>query len=509
MRVVSKLAVAGAMLLAQPASAAWLEASSDHFIIYSDTKPDQLRQFATRLERYNSALRYLFMPKAKVDEGRRSNRLRIYVLPNVAAVQTLCGGCPNVMGFYVPRAGGSVVYTPRRSGMGSRYDLDAETVLFHEYAHHFMYANFTAAYPAWYSEGFAEFNSTARFEQNGGLGMGAPAMHRAYELVTVDVPIETLLQAGADTKSAATAQAVYSRGWLLTHYLTFNKARHGQLDAYVSALNSGTPSLAAAKAAFGDLAQLQKELDRYEASRRMTYAVLPAASTPASPVAIRELSAGAAAMMPIHMRSTRGVDREEALKILPEARRVGAAYPDDAVAQAQLAEAELDAGYVAEADAAADRALRADPASVQALIYKGMIQLERARETKDDDPAAFRTARSWFLKANKVDPNLAQPLYLFYDSFLVSGVKPTANAVLGLHRAFQLAPEDRNIRMRVAFQALNDKDGKLARRALAPIAFDPHGRGGSARAAEIVKLIDAGKVEDAGNLLHGDEDEAE
>lgn len=501
--------LAGLALLAagvpQPASAAWHEASSDHFIVYSDTTPEQLQTFASRLERFDAALRHVFMPKAPADQGRRSNRLRIYVLENAAAVRRLCrSSCRDVLGFYRPRIGGSVAYTARRVGDGSKFDLDAETVLFHEYAHHFMYANFNSAYPAWYSEGFAEFNSTARFERDGGVGIGAPAFHRAYELTYgTDLPVEQLLESGPVRKNDVT-QGLYARGWLLTHYLTFDKDRRGQLDRYIRAVNAGTPNSDAARAAFGDLRQLDRELDRYQNSRRMNYAVVPASKLTVGNVAIRRLSPGEAAMIPVYTRSTRGVSTDEAKALLPEARRIAAGFPADPVVQAQLAEAEHDAGNLNEADAAADRALAADPNHSRALLYKGIVQADRAADAASSDAAtAWRAARSWFLKANKVDPDAAEPLFHFYNSFARSGVRPTRNAVLGLHRAFQLAPEDSNLRLTVAFQAIEDKDAALARRALAPLAFDPHGGGLRDYAAKAVALIDAGKLDDAATAMRG------
>lgn len=499
--IIAALALAGAA----PSHAAWHEASSNHFVIYADMPPDQLQNFASRLERYDAALRYVFLRDRPADEGARSNRLRIYVLSDASAVRRLCRKrCPDILGFYTPRAGGSVAFTPRRSGDGSRYDLDAETVLFHEYAHHFMYANFTAAYPAWYTEGFAEFNSTARFERDGSLGLGAPALHRAYELALGgELPVEKLLEAVADTSDNRVTSAIYARGWLLTHYLTFENDRRGQLDRYIAALNAGTPGPEAGRAAFGDLTALNRELIAYMKRPRMSYAVLPPHKLGVGAVTVRRLSPGVAAMMPVHIRSTRGVTREEALALLPDARRIAGGFPDDAVVQAQLAEAAFDAGYVKEAEAAADRALAADPASMRAMLYKGMVLADQAK-----DAAGWRAARAWFIKANKVDANAAEPLLHFYDSFRGAGLKPNANAVAGLHRAFQLAPEDRGTRLRVAVQAITDKDGKLARRALAPMAYDPHESGLRRFAAGAITLIDAGKLDEAAKAINSPREEA-
>ena len=140
-------AVLPLVLSAAPVAAEWREASTDHFIIYADAGEAWTRGFAERLERTQGALRILH---PQLDpEGERANRLVIYVVPSVEAVQTLCGKCGSVAGFYVPRVGHSVVYTPR-SGGADDLDINSDIVLFHEYSHHVMFSNTTVAFPRWY-----------------------------------------------------------------------------------------------------------------------------------------------------------------------------------------------------------------------------------------------------------------------------------------------------------------------------------------------------------------------
>src|SRR5688500_4343027 len=115
-----------------------------------------------------------------------ANRGTVYVVPGIVALQRLHRR-PNARGFYIPRASGSVAFTPRRSGLnsnGGADDLDAEKILLHEYAHHFVLQNYAGAFPAWFVEGFAEFNSTARFAKDGSIAFGIPASHRAGELMS-------------------------------------------------------------------------------------------------------------------------------------------------------------------------------------------------------------------------------------------------------------------------------------------------------------------------------------
>ena len=51
------LIVAALMLTPSKANAKWYEAKSRHFVVYSEQKPDDLKAYASKLERYDSAIR--------------------------------------------------------------------------------------------------------------------------------------------------------------------------------------------------------------------------------------------------------------------------------------------------------------------------------------------------------------------------------------------------------------------------------------------------------------------
>ncbi|MFS0736821.1 hypothetical protein ABC347_07210 [Sphingomonas sp. 1P06PA] len=490
------LALLLALSASEPSKAAWMEASSDHFLIYANASEDWLRSFSDRLERFDGSLRAIRTLKS--DPGLKSNRLTIFVVDSVDDVSRLCGrarSCAQVAGFYVPRVGGSLAYTPRRSGFSSKWDLAAQTVLLHEYTHHFMFQHFAGAYPAWFAEGFAEFNGTARFEKDGGVTFGAPPLYRAYGLLAQGnpMPAKRLLVPTQDRLNGLEVEAIYGRGWLLTHYLLTDSARTSQLDRYLRALSAGTAPLAAATTAFGDLDALDKTLDRYKMGKFAGWTIRASALKP-GPIAIRSLSEGEAALMPVRMRSQRGVNEKSAETVVREARRRAAPFPADAAPQTALAEAEYDADQLDAALAAAERAIAASPTALRAHLYKGRVLVDRAAKLKTTDPAAWKEARSWYLKANKIDPNNAEPLLLFYQSFAAAGQKPTVNAVRGLERAFTLSPEDRDLRWLVARQFLVDARPDMARMALVPLAYDPHLSAESNPAAILVSKLAAGKT---------------
>jgi tetratricopeptide (TPR) repeat protein len=475
--VTRQILLLSVLLLFLPAAARaeWFEASSTHFRVYAEGDAKSVRAFATRLERFDKGLR--FWNRIPDEDLGPANRVTVYVVPDMGAVQRLARAGPGLAGFYIGRAGGSVAFTPRRAGGGSRFDLDAETILLHEYAHHFLRQNIAGSFPAWFVEGFAEFYSTARFDKDGSVAFGLVAEHRASGLMNeATLPIEVLLDSGKRKLTEEQMEAtIYGRGWLLTHFLTFNEGRSGQLGAYLTAIRRGASSLDAARSAFGDLRKLDRELRAYARQPRLTSLVIAAEELPIGPVRARRLTQGEAAILPLRMQMARGTDEEQANALIGALRRAAAPFPNDPAVQATLAEGEYEAGNLEEAQAAADRALAVQPRNVEALIWKGRAAIDRVGSEARSAAADWKEARRLLLAANAADPNHPVPFILFYESFAAEGVNPTRNAVAGLLRAFELAPQDTRLRLIVARQHLVDGKPAEARDALAPLAFDPHG----------------------------------
>lgn len=491
-RLASLLALALAALAPSAARAAWHEANSAHFRVYADGSADSVRDFAARLERFDKGLHVL---NGLPDRNRGpASRVTVFVVPNVATIQKLMHGRRNVRGFYLPRAEGPLAFTPARgkSSHGGDEDLNDQIILLHEYAHHFMFQNYQAAFPAWFVEGFAEFNSTARFRDDGGVDFGVPASHRGRELYwTRGSSVEPLFAPRTgDNRGGVAPEGLYGRGWLLTHFLMLEPKRRGQLQAYLVALNRGISSLDAARSAFGDFRSLDGDLTSWSNRAKLPGITISAQALPTGAVTVRPLSPGEAAIMSERLMFERGIKESEAKALIPALRQAASPFPADAAVQAVLAKAELMAGNRAEAEAAADRALAAEPANIDALIIKARAFMAGAAR---GDAAAWREARRRIGAANRVDPDDPEPLILFFRSFLGQGIAPTPNAVTGLLRAFELAPQDRNLRAMVGRHYLFDGKAAEARAVLAPIAFDPHAgpRGAQIRAV-LVKLDEAG-----------------
>ena len=457
------------------AKAEWHEASSDHFLIIADQNEKDVGEFTERLERYHSALLYaLGRPNEKPSA---SNRVTIYVVRNTSQVQKLAGDKSGFLrGFYQARAGGSVAFTARVESEGSAI-TESEQVLFHEYAHHVMHGVSEWATPRWLSEGFAEFFSTARFEKNGGMGIGLPALHRAGELqYAKDVPIEALLDNETYQKrKTKTYDEFYGRSWLLYHYLQLSGKRPGQLSKYRVSLANGSGELEAANNAFGDLKQLEKELNAYFKQPRMSYLPIAGEKLSVGTITVRKMRAAEAAIMPVVLESKRGVNEITAKELLPKAQAVAAIYPDDPSVLAALAEAEHDAGNFQTALSVADKALIASPTLVNAHVQK-IYALSRLAEDAADPDAAWKQVRKAVTVLNKDETDHPIPLIYYYRSLKSADRGITEVAAHGLERALQLAPYDQNVRWEVVQQMIDEKNYALAYRTLMPLANDPHNR---------------------------------
>lgn len=479
------LALLCGLAMAPAAQAEWLEAKSRHFTLYSDSSEKALRRQSEALERLDWGLRrFLNVP----DEPDIASRKVTVFMVDDGDVRRLCR-CTNAAGFYFSRVSGSIAFGAK-GGWTEGNDW-GRIVLFHEYAHHFLLGTYNIAFPAWYSEGFAEFASTMRITEESAT-IGHAAQHRAYGLLSGERLTARQMLDPATQLAGSQMNAFYGRGWLMTHYFSFDRARNTQFLAYLSAINRGTPAITAAEEAFGDLKLLDRKLSSYLGQRRLLGLTMPLAGQPVPPVAIRRLTDGEADMIDLRMQSLRGVDNDNAAKLYAKAAPIAARYQDDPVVQGWMAEMAYDAGHDEAALAAADKAIARDSASVQALLYQGFVKLRQVRLAKSIDAKAWAGVRASIVKANRVDPDDAEPLWWFWQTFKLQGIAPTPSAIKGLHRAQELAPQDNDVRFAAALARIEAGEIPAAQRLLRPLAFHPHAPANNA-ASRVLAALDAGK----------------
>jgi hypothetical protein len=474
------LAGIAAIGMTDAAEAEWLRADTDNFIIYSESNEQSLRNFAESLQKFDTTLRIRF----NLTDAREPNRLTIYLVPrgdDAGRLATGKSGSP-IAGWYSPDSEGSFAVSHRENTMIQGTPLARQT-LFHEYSHHFMKRYAGAAFPAWFIEGFAEYYSTLAFTRDGKAEIGRPVHSRAYGLLAMPkIPATTLLtQRPGEMRNSGQMDVYYGRAWLLTHMLYTDTARAGQLGRYFDAINRGEDADKAAVAAFGDLKQLDRDLNDYVKGRmtmRTTGAPIPISGT----IRIAPLSPAEDALLPLQLeRRSAGSDDVRLLAVRGQINALSAKYSGDAGVWFELASTEWslseDKRNIAMARAAVDKALAIDPKHVRANVLLGQI-LSAEVEAKDDaKPADWNAVRKPIALANRTNPDDPVPLYAYYRSFVDQGVRPPAIAVQGLARAFALAPENLNTRVTYAFALASEGKFDDALKLAKAVAFDPHDGG--------------------------------
>ena len=471
----ARFLLASLVIWAAPVQARWYEASSDHFVIYADDQEKDVRIFAENLEKYHAAISLVSGRSTEVPSP--SNRLTIFVVGSQREIRKLARSKDEALaGFYLPRAGASRAFVQDIRNKSNGYPDFSTVILLHEYAHHFLISSSHHALPRWMNEGAAEFLASTIFNRDGSIQIGRPANHRAGELTYAsEVSVHELLDPELyENRRRQGYDAFYGMSWALYHYLVFSPDRKGQLSNYATLITKGSASMAAAKEAFGDIDILQEDVERYLKQRRMqTYNIAPEA-TSYNPIRLRELPEGEAKMMDVRIASQRGVSRDDALKLLPDARKIAERYPDDPGVLTALAEAEYDAGNDDAAIAAADRATAIDPQRRNAYVQKGYALFRKA-EDADDPEMANDEAMKAFGALNQIENDHPLPLIHYYLSFVRRGAQPTENARHALERAAQLSPFDQGLAMMAALMFADEGKIMLARASLEPVANDPHG----------------------------------
>lgn len=484
------------MCAASPASARWLKVSSDNFIVYGEGSEKALRTYIGKLEAYHMVLQQSTGLSMKV----KGAKAEIYLVGRKDQLKTVYGSDPSqIGGFYSATAGATAAI----SGRGDADWQPSEEILFHEYAHHFMFRHSALPYPPWYVEGFAEYVGTTEFKSDMAILGGIP-VSRAYSILFgSSISWKSLITARslAGMKDDAVS-AFYAQSWLLTHYMFSDNARTQKLLKYLQDyVVSGKSDWASFENTFGlDEKQLQKELKQYQSA--MIKRGIAAPSPKLDSVVVEELPASADQLLLPKLRaSLMAPDALEAAEEAPQAaaegekdpkaaapaeskntqdqqllvrvRQSAAKYPGDVFAAKALASAEISFGDPNAGIAALDGVAPAfRDAEWQYLAGLARVALARKDEAKLE--TLLPEARKYFGASFKLDPDRYETLYAYYKSFEMQGERIMPSVLDVLLRAHALAPQVTDISGNTAIQLLNFGRGSEAAQILGVLVNQPH-----------------------------------
>ncbi|MWV29440.1 tetratricopeptide repeat protein [Aurantiacibacter rhizosphaerae] len=469
-RALAALAATTSLALAPAAFAAdWFRAETEHFIVYAEDDQDDTVEFAQDLERLDEVLSLFTGVKTDAEPLPESSKVTVFRFGETSDMSVLLAGNRNtgVGGFFIGRANGSVAFVPRqrnkrrdrslRNAIDEDMMLDPKATLFHEYVHYFMFQHADAPYPLWYSEGFAELFSNLEFNEDDFV-IGDVPTWRSASLTTIPIDLEKTFDPPA-RGDRTTVGRTYAHGWLIASHLNLNPERRGQMSEYMVAIGEGLSPMEAAERAFGDLDVLHDELEEFRRGAARTLRV-PYAVNAEPEVEVRKLNEAQAARMETMIKSKRGVDEDRAERVVREARKLVAQYPQSPEVLLTATEAEFDARNYNEAERLASQLLALDPQSTEAANFYAAVALRRSFE----DPSQLAEARSRFAAANKLETDHAFPLYGYYLTYLFDESQPIPDqAKIALEAAFSYAPFDINVRQALIHMLLKEDRANEAR----------------------------------------------
>jgi tetratricopeptide (TPR) repeat protein len=262
------------------ASESWLELQSPHFTVVTDANEKQGRHIADQFERMRWVFQTLF-PRLNVDPP---------VPIVVIAVKDKKGFQELEPEAYLAKGQidltGLFLHGPDKNYILVRLDGQEEhpfATVYHEYTH-VQLSSAAEWLPLWLNEGLAEFfqNTDIRDKE---VNLGQPSVSDILYLRQQRLlPLATLFQVDASSPYYHEEQkgsVFYAESWALTHYLemTDKQANTHRLGNYVELLSKHQDPVTAAAQAFGDLQQLQKNLDAYVANARYQYFRMTASTT--------------------------------------------------------------------------------------------------------------------------------------------------------------------------------------------------------------------------------------
>lgn len=466
------------LLCAAPAHAEWHKATTKHFIIYSDGSEDDLRTAARNLELFDLFVR----ARTGVTQPSSPIKVKVYLLRDMDSVERLAGY--GVGGFYFATPRAPIAVSARRIKNDRTRRIEkvrvnqvegiGTEILQHELMHHFMFQYFPTNYPTWYSEGFAEYWGSALFK-DGNVEIGHPPGFRVDQIKARWMPIDKLLTAKSYEDVGDDIGSLYAQGWLLVHY-AFNKPdRLQKLNQYLRGVSGGQPYDEAAKAAFGDLGALDRDLRAYfrDGIKAMRW---PMRDVDVGMVDVQPLTPLEDGLLRSDLFLNFGIPVREADEIVSNVVRIVGSSSSDAYALRILTEAHRAAEQRPQAVAVVDRWLAAFPNDPKAMMHKAELEIAALRDAGSTDTAAWDKARQRILAANRIAPQDPEILIAFYDSYRAQNVLPPPPAQNALMTALKLVPKDNTLRQQVAadFEARNMLEEAVF--IIEPAAFGLHAK---------------------------------
>jgi tetratricopeptide (TPR) repeat protein len=467
MRALITAATLWTLMLASPATAAWFQIQSEHYLFIGDASRGDMQRLATRFEQFHAAMRQV-LSRATFSASAPTIVLILKDRRSLQQVLPLDEGKPVLAAGYAVRAVDFNFVAIDASG-----GEQAFPVVFHELTHVFT-TNVWRNLPDWLAEGVAEYFSTFELRSTTDMRIGTPIGRHVGLLRQRMMPVGQLLTLSDVTSILDERQRsnlFYAQSWALFHWLYTKPGAPQRFSQYMKMVDEGTPQESAFAEAFGtDLVTLQQELTRYVHQFQMLAMQLTLREriSPAALVAVEIPERVVAPFLADLQYRVSRIDEAEA-----RAKAIVAQSPQSAAGHALLASQRVREDKPQEAAALLNR-----PLSFDGFVDHYMVAFALARylSAVDSDAAdvtwAQRAFREHILEVTRLRPDVAEAWQLAARAHLIAGdVDPAAAAI---ERALGIAPARESYRFTLAEVFARKREFTAARDVLGVLLA--HGR---------------------------------
>lgn len=274
------VSVLGLLAAVSPAAGdelgAWVEVRSPNFLVVSNAGQGKAKDIAAHFEEIRTIYRTALPNLAKFP----SPLITILAAKDEKSLRELLPeywekGHSHPAGMFI--AGQNRFYILLQADL---FGPRAYQVVYHEYFHS-LTVPYYGALPVWLKEGLADFYARAEVDKKEvNLGVPDPVYLRFLQRENF-IPLDVLFKVNQSSpyyNEKEKTGIFYAESWVITHYLLLgdNSAHRKQLADYLNRLSHGEPEDEAARAAFGDLGQLQKQVSDYVGHFSMSFRTIKA-----------------------------------------------------------------------------------------------------------------------------------------------------------------------------------------------------------------------------------------
>lgn len=420
----------------------WQKAESQHFIVYSNTGNDDVRQLLDNLEKLDYVLR-LYTRDYRTAVGPRQ-KITLYYHDRVGSfIDAVTDAPQEAVGLYNSCGHGVQGYavhlesipTLRPEQLAKNPLNSSLSYIFEAYARHFLYRYTDIRMPAAYIDGFAQYFSTVRFAGDQ-LSLGRVPASAARYIYFLDnshsyqLQYQDILEPAASTDTGVTAKPAVrleflTKSWVLTHYMLSSSDNLARRDRYLNQTHLDVPVGKAYTEAFGQtLSELDTAMWRYRIKgiqvTQLEVPTLPSARVDFTslPDAITDFVLADAALKSCP-------DRQRGAALLKSLSQRSGGLPNNDVAKLTLSRAQIDWGKPEDALPYLTEAVRKDKAGADAFYLLGAAYLRLAGQRKDADAASHLQAAIGHLqRARSLAPDSAEAAYALYQALMAVNDQP-------------------------------------------------------------------------------------